>query len=348
MSVVSILKSVALYGGGIIAAIALGVFAWLLWPINVDESKDDPAVLVANEIALGDVFYEEGYVGPQGARTHYVTAGQGDAIIFMHGFPSYWFSMFPLMEAFKNDHQVIAIDGLGVGRSDAPADVDAYKLEQLVGSIEHVVERFDLERVHLVGHDWGVAIVTAYAQAHPEKVNTVTTMAALPHNVLLTRLEQDDEHREVFAYTSYFASANPVLLKALGVKRQVWDSTYAPLLEKGLLSDAQAAQMQKDMGNPKRLDRLINWYRANLVDFDEISATDYWPSKSTRLTAPSIFIYGEEDVVVTDALVDDFQAISDDLRVIALPDVAHRPHYEARERVIAEISALLSEASETE
>ena len=106
--------------------------------------------------------------------------------------------------------------------------------------------------------------------------------------------------------------------------------------------------MQKDMGNPKRLDRLINWYRANLVDFDEISATDYWPWLSARLSAPSIFIYGEEDGVVSDALVDDFQAISDDLRVIALPDVAHRPHYEARERVIAEISALLSEASETE
>ena len=339
---VSMLKRAALVVGVIIAAVAAGIFAWLLWPISVDESQADPAVLVANEIAAGDVFYEEGFVGPENARTHFVAAGQGDAIIFMHGFPSYWFSMFPLMEAFKTDYQVIAIDGLGVGRSDAPSSVDAYKLEHLVGSIEQVVDRFDLERVHLVGHDWGVAIVTAYAQAYPDKVSTVTTMGALPHNVLLTRLEHDEEHREVFAYTSYFASANPVLLKAMGVKGRVWETTYAPLLEKGLLSAAQAAQMQRDMGNPKRLDRLINWYRANLVDFAEISGADYWPAKSARLRAPAIFIYGEDDVVVTDPLIGDFQAISDDLQVIALPDVGHRPHYEARERVIAEIASLIS------
>lgn len=339
---VSILKRVAIFVGIGLVATAVGVFAWLVWPISVDESRADPAVQVANEIASGTIRYAEGYVGPESARTHYVTAGQGEAIIFMHGFPSYWFSMFPLMEAFKGDYQVIAIDGLGVGRSDAPRNVDAYKLEHLVGSIEQVVERLDLQRVHLVGHDWGVAIVTAYAQAYPDKVNTVTTMGALPHNVLLARLEHDEDHREVFAYTSYFASANPVLLKAMGAKGRIWDTTYAPLLEKGFLSEAQAAQMQEDMGNPKRLDRLINWYRANLVDFAEISAVDYWPEKSARLKAPAIFIYGEDDIVVTDPLVDDFQAISDDLTVISLPGVAHRPHYEARERVIAEITALIS------
>lgn len=345
---VSMLKRAALYGGAIIAALAIGVFAWLLWPISVNENQADPAVLVANEIASGNIFYEEGYVGPDGARTHYVTAGRGDPIIFVHGFPSYWFSMFGLMEAFKDDHQVIAIDGLGVGRSDAPAKVDAYKLERLVGSIEQVVEHFDLDRVHLVGHDWGVALVTAYAQAHPDRVNTVTTMGALPHNVLLARLEYDEEHRETFAYTSYFASANPVLLKVMGAKQQVWDSTYAPLLEKEYLPQAQAARMQKDMGNPKRLDRLINWYRANLVDFSEISAADYWPAKSARLTAPAIFIYGDEDVVVTDPLVADFAALSDDLKIVELAGVAHRPHFEARERVIAEIEDLITRAGAPE
>ncbi len=343
---VSILKRVALYGGALIVALTIGIFAWLLWPISVNESKADPAVQVANEIATGQIFYEEGYVGPDGARTHYVTAGQGEPIIFVHGFPSYWFSMFGLMEAFKADYQVIAIDGLGVGRSDAPARVDAYKLERLVGSIEQVVQHFDHDRVHLVGHDWGVALVTAYAQAYPEKVSTVTTMGALPHNVLLARLEHDEDHREIFAYTSYFASANPVLLKAMGAKKQVWETTYAPLLEKGLLSETQAIQMQKDMGNPKRLDRLINWYRANLVDYSDISAADYWPAKSARLTAPAIFIYGDEDVVVTDPLVSDFEALSDDLRVVALASVGHRPHFEARERVITEIAALIAGSRE--
>ena len=82
-----ILKRIALYGGAVIIVVTAAVFAWLLWPISVDETEADPAVLVANQIASGSVFYEEGYVGPKGARTHYVTAGQGEPIIFVHGFP---------------------------------------------------------------------------------------------------------------------------------------------------------------------------------------------------------------------------------------------------------------------
>ena len=342
---VSIIKRVAIYGGAGAIVIAAAIFLWLKWPITVDETKADPAVLVANELAADGLLYSEGYVGEEGQRIHFVTAGKGEPIIFVHGFPSYWFSMFGLMEAFKSEHQVIAIDGLGVGRSDAPADIEAYKLESLVQSIEHVVAEFDLERVHLVGHDWGVALVTAYAQAYPDKVNSVTAMSALPHNVLLARLEYDEAHRETFAYTSYFASANPVLLKLLGTKQQVWDSTYAPLLDRGLLPEAQAEQMKKDMGQAKRLDRLINWYRANLVDYTDIEDEDYWPAKSARLRAPAVFIYGDEDVVVTGPLIEDFMALSDNMHVVKLAGVGHRPHFERRERVITEIQNIISKST---
>jgi len=338
----SILKSVIIYGGSGLLALGLATLIWVLWPISVNEDRPDPAVTLANEIGASDIPYTEGYVGEAGARTHYVSAGEGDVIIFAHGFPSYWFSMFGLMEALKSDFRVIAFDGLGVGHSDAPRDIQAYKLEHLVRSIEQLVDEAGAEQVHLVGHDFGVALVVAYAQAYPEKANSVTIMGALPHNVLLARLEHDEAHKERFSYTKTFNRANPVLIKILGVKESLWDATYKPLHEAGLLSDAQADRLKADIGNPKRLNRLIHWYRANLLDFENITEDDFWPSRDARLTVPSVFIYGDEDVVVTDPLVEDLTASSDALEVLKLEGVGHRPHYEAKATVVEAIRGVIA------
>lgn len=249
--------------------------------------------------------------------------------------------MFGLMEAFKSDYRVIAIDGLGTGRSDAPGQVDAYRIENLINAIELVVTELDLGEVHLVGHDWGVALTVGYAQANPDNVRSVTAMSALPHNIVLSRMEHDTEHQELFAYTDEFARANPFLIHILGIKDQLFESIYQPFVEEGLLSEAQAARLYEDIGKPRRLNRLIHWYRANFPNPDAITESDFWPERSARLSVPAIFIYGSEDPVVTDALVEDFQALSDELDVLVFEGVGHRPHFEKRPQVVTAIRGLV-------
>ncbi len=337
------LRAVLLAILGAIIATVLGVIIWSNASITVDEAQPDPAVVLANEIATGDIRYSEGYVGKRGLRTHYVSAGEGEPIIFVHGFPSYWFTMFGLMEEFKSDYRVIAIDGLGVGRSDAPGNVDAYKIENLINAIDLVVTELDLGDVHLVGHDWGVALVTGYAQANPSKVKSVTTMSALPHNIVLSRVQTDPDYQELFSYTDTFARANPFLIRVLGIKDQLWESIYQPFVDQGLLSEARAARLHKDIGNPRRLNRLIHWYRANFPDHEEIAESDFWPARDARLEVPAIFIYGSEDPVVTDTLVADFKALSDSLEVIKMDGVGHRPHFEEQAFVVQTIRSFIAE-----
>ncbi len=326
---------------GAIISMTLGVLIWSNASITVDAKKADPAVALANEIGAGAIKYSEGYAGVRGTRVHYVTAGEGEPIIFVHGFPSYWFTMFGLMEAFKSDYQVIAIDGPGTGRSDAPNHVDAYKIENLIQAIDLVVAELELERVHLVGHDWGVALTVGYAQANPDKVKTLTAMSALPHNIVLSRVSHDAEHRELFSYTDQFARANPFLIYVLGIKDELFQSIYQPFVERGLLSEAQAERLYKDIGNPRRLNRFIHWYRANFPDPETIEDGDFWPERSARLAVPAVFIYGSEDPVVTDPLVADFKALSDALEVTVFDGVGHRPHFERQEDVEAIIRNLV-------
>lgn len=336
------LRTILLVLLGLIIATTFGALTWSNASITVNATKADPAVILANEIGEGEIKYTEGYVGVRGTRIHYVTAGEGDPIIFVHGFPSYWFTMFGLMEAFKSDYQVIAIDGLGTGRSDAPGNVEAYEIENLIKAIELVVIELELEEVHLVGHDWGVALTVGYAQAYPDKVKTLTAMGALPHSIVLSRISYDADHQELFSYTDQFARANPFLIYGLGIKDELFESIYQPFVDDGLLSDAQAAQLYRDIGNPRRLNRFIHWYRANFPDPAVIVESDFWPTRSARLSVPAIFIYGSDDPVVTDALVEDFQALSDALEVIVFEGVGHRPHFERRPQVVTAIRDLIA------
>ena len=313
--------------------IAAGLYGWSYWPINTDQDVADPAVITANELDEVGIKYTEGYVESQGNQVHYVEAGEGEAIVFLHGFPSYWFTMFGLMEEFKSGHRVIAIDGLGVGKSDGPSSVDEYKIEKLIKNVEDVIDTLDVDQVHFVSHDWGVALATGFARAYPERVKTVTAIGALPHNIILSGLENDPEVRETFSYMSFFKSGNPVLIKLMGAKDDIWNQIYAPFLKKGLISQKQADRLRKDIGNAKRTDRFLNWYRANFPEFDEIDDTYYWPDKALRLVPPTLFIYGKDDVVVTDKLVDAFQQSADSMQILSFDNVAHRPHFERKEEV---------------
>ncbi len=337
------LKNITIKSLIVIVGIAACLFAWSNWPIKSNTNQPDPAVTLANKIGSANIKYSEGYVGETGSRIHYISAGEGEPIVFLHGFPSYWFTMFGLMEEFKTQFRVIAIDGLGVGKSDSPASVEAYKLKKLVAHLDGVINELDLDKVHIVGHDWGAAMATAYAQVHPDKVTTLTTMSALPLNTILGRLQDDASHQETFSYVSQFTRANPVLIKALGIKDDIWNGIYKPFLDKGLLSAEQGERIRADVGKPRRLNRFINWYRANIPKYDEIDDDDYWPTRDTRITVPALFIYGDQDRVVTPELVKDLQDASDNLRVLKLEGIEHRPHFDKPDVVVKNILRLIRE-----
>lgn len=330
----------------ILATAGALTYAWSYWPIHADPDEADPAVSVANRIAASGASYSEGYVNSRGNQIHYVVAGKGEPMVFLHGFPSYWFTMFGLMDQFAANHQVIAIDGLGVGHSDAPTSVDAYELSGLVADVQAVIDHLELGTVHMVGHDWGAAVAAATAQSDPSKVKTLTMIGALPQNIILQRLDTDPAHRETFAYMSTFKSANPPLIKILGADDGIWTDIYQPLHKAGLMPDEQAARLRADLGDARRTDRFINWYRANFPGFEEIEDGDFWPSRDARITVPSLFIYGRKDRVVTEAMVGDLAKSADGLEILAFDEVEHRPHFEKRADVVSAIKKLIAAPEE--
>ena len=103
-----------------------------------------------------------------GVALHYVTAGQGDPVILLHGWPQSWYQWRRVIPLLAERYTVIAPDLRGYadsGKPDGPYDTrtmaeDVYQLAQQLG----------LGSVFLAGHDVGAAVAYAYAAAHRDDV----------------------------------------------------------------------------------------------------------------------------------------------------------------------------------
>lgn len=79
----------------------------------------------------------------QGIKIHYVEKGdpKKPLMLFIHGFPEFWFSWRYQLKEFSKDYYCVAIDQRGYGESDKPASVSSYHIDKMVGDIRQFVKQ---------------------------------------------------------------------------------------------------------------------------------------------------------------------------------------------------------------
>ena len=93
-----------------------------------------------------------------GAALHYVTAGQGDPVVLVHGWPSTWYEWRHVIPLLAGRYRVIAPDLRGLGDSSRPAD--GYDKKTLAADLWELLSgTLGLTSWHLVGHEIGRAHV---------------------------------------------------------------------------------------------------------------------------------------------------------------------------------------------
>ncbi len=109
--------------------------------------------------------YPSHYTDINGSKIHYIEQGEGDPILFLHGFPtsSYvWRKVIPHLSTLG---RCIAPDLLGMGNSDKP-DI-GYTIDDHVNTIEKFIETLKLKNITLVMHGWGSVIGFTLAMKNP-------------------------------------------------------------------------------------------------------------------------------------------------------------------------------------
>jgi len=334
-----------LTGLGLLAGLGFsGLLVWSDLPVIPDRHTPDPAVAYMNSADGSEAVFSEAYFAQGENFLHYVSGGEGDVVLFLHGFPSYWFSHLRQLVPLARDYRVVAVDGLGVGRSSAPLAVTNYSLESMAGHLLALIDHLGAQKIHLVGHDWGAVLAFGFAQRYPDRVVTVAGMSAPPQNLLLALLETSASQRAATRYVETVKAANVFTLLALDAPGRVRDGVYKPFLDTGKLSAAEACFFQLSVGSIKRLNRHINWYRANIPAPGDVQEADFWPSRLARLTVPALFIWGEDDPLITEDMILALQKNEPKLRMMMLRNAGHWPQIEKPDAVLAAISDLLESA----
>ncbi|XP_064608920.1 epoxide hydrolase 1-like [Liolophura sinensis] len=113
---------------------------------------------------------------------HYVVAGnEGKPLmVFVHGFPEFWFSWRHQIKEFKKNYRVVAIDQRGYNTSSKPLGVLNYTVDKLVDDVSQLITALGYNKCILVGHDWGGVTCWGVAMKYPDLVERLIIMNA-PH-----------------------------------------------------------------------------------------------------------------------------------------------------------------------
>ncbi len=117
-------------------------------------------------------------VGTNGIEMHVAEAGEGPLVVLCHGFPESWYSWRHQLGALADaGYHAVAPDQRGYGQTTAPADIDQYTQQHLVGDIVGLVRVLGEERAVIVGHDWGAPVAWNAALWRPDVFRAVVALS---------------------------------------------------------------------------------------------------------------------------------------------------------------------------
>ncbi len=265
-------------------------------------------------------------IAANGINLHYVAQGHGPLVLFLHGFPEFWYSWRHQIPEFARDYRVIALDLRGYNESDKPEGVEAYRMSELLADILGVLDGLGCDRCFLVGHDWGGAIAWQFAYAHPERVEKLAILNA-PHPAKFAASLQTPEQLLRSWYVFAFqVPLLPELCLQFADYAAISNAFLAEAVDKRAFTPADLDAFKDAAARRGALTAAINYYRAAL---GEATRERRWE----MLRVPTLLIWGENDSFLSKELTEGTAAYVRDLTLKFIPNCSHWVQQERPELV---------------
>ena len=105
---------------------------------------------------------------------------RGQTLLLLHGFSGDCSSWDDAARRLPGEFQVIALDILGHGASDSPADPASYRMSAVAADIISLLDQQRLDRVHLLGYSLGGRLALYLALRYPERFSSLIMESASP------------------------------------------------------------------------------------------------------------------------------------------------------------------------
>jgi pimeloyl-ACP methyl ester carboxylesterase len=140
---------------------------------------------------------------PTGVRVHVAAHGRPDApaVLALHGWPQHWWSWRRVVERLGGEYRVICPDMRGFGWSGWPRDGDFAK-QRVADDAVALLDVLGIERVALVGHDWGGWAAILAALSAPERFSGLLALS-IGHPWVPRRLAARNAYRLAYQVPLY-------------------------------------------------------------------------------------------------------------------------------------------------
>ncbi len=307
--------------------------------------SESEAVKLYNQLYPDAPDLVDGYMDIGDTQYHYVTAGEGPLVILYHGFPSFWYIWKNQIAALSESYRVVAVDGLGSNLSGRPQVVARYGVARLADDLDQLAYQLEGEAPFvLVGHDWGGALSWAFAQRYPERVKKLIVLSAPPYNVFLDLLRNNEAQQKASTYVELLKGPVMETVLAAADSYLMWKLAYQSSVDERHLTVTEGALFRRALARPGALAAGINWYRANIPAFTEITAGDYWPAVDYRVEAPSMLIWGGRDKTFVPDFMTMLPTVANSVTVKIIPEAGHKPSLSHPDHVNRLLLAFLCDA----
>lgn len=302
------------------------------------------------------MFPEPVYVDTNGIRMAAYEQGSGPPVLLLHGFPELAFSWRHQLPALAGaGFRAIAPDLRGYGRTDAPDDVAAYAMDELVADVIGLLDTFELETAIVVGHDWGALIAWHMAMTVPERIERLIALN-VPHippppadpitlmrerfgdDFYIVNFQDSDEADRLFdrdpgrvfdrlmrrnAITREQFDELPAAAKVPSLLRMVErdDAPGEPLLSSDERDYYASAFERSGFSGP------INWYRNWTRNWRRLDGVD------PVIRIPALFIGADDDVIIAPEYIENMRKYVPDLDLHMLGNTGHWSQQERPDEV---------------
>ena len=216
-----------------------------------------------------------------GTELHYVEAGKGDSLIFVHGGLSDYRTWRPQIEPFSTRYHVVAYSRRAYYPNPFPPDYIRCEMMQHVADLAAFVEKLELRRINIVANSYGSYISLLYALHHPGNVRAMA-LAEPPIHPLLRRLPGGEELFQEFM-------------------RDTWRPARAAF-ERGDMEEGVRLFVEGAVGQDEWEKLPLPARKALLPNAPEMAAAtrtpldvqmpDFTCEDAGRITAPTLLLYG--------------------------------------------------------
>ena len=271
----------------------------------------------------------------------------GEALIFLHGFPESHRSWRHQIAHLSKRHRCVAPDQRGYRGSSKPTGADAYAPGKMIGDVFRLADALGIDRFTVVGHDWGGAIAWGVALTGQGARVTRAIIANAPHPAIFPRLVWTSPAQR--AASQYFRT-----FRDPGNDAEVRRHGLGPLLARVLpvsgpdrMEPAERAMLDADWANGEAALAMLAWYRASPVEVPPMDAPfalpdDFRALPVPKLTIPTLVIWAMDDHALPPENLAGLDAQIERLTIERIADCGHFVPWEAPDAVNTALDRFLA------